>query len=74
MPNVAIESNHSHDLVIPQDDIELGAPKDYTVVGAHSHVVTVTAEHMAELALGRHIHLTTHISMAHCHAIVVCHL
>ena len=69
---VAISGNHGHTLVVSKADVVAGTQKTYDITGssAHSHSVTVTADHFTQLAANNSVIITSTPS-GHTHQITV---
>jgi hypothetical protein len=72
-PSVVIANNHMHVLVVPLADVEAGVDVDYDIQGgsAHSHIVTLTAEHFAALQAGEDVMVVSTSGGMHTHSVTV---
>lgn len=68
-----ISSNHGHVLVISKDDVAAGVEQTYSILGTatHSHDVTLTAAHFAELSQNLSVTLVSTAAETHTHTITV---
>ncbi|HMY36838.1 MAG TPA: hypothetical protein PKO47_01875 [bacterium] len=69
---ISISGNHGHTLSVSKADVAAGTEKTYNITGssAHSHSVTITAEHFAQLAANTSIVITSTPS-GHSHQVTV---
>jgi hypothetical protein len=72
-PDVMIESNHGHELVVPLADVEAGVEATYNIQGTsmHPHSVTLTAEHFTMLQQGMQVVVDSSMDAMHTHAVTV---
>ncbi|OJY19250.1 MAG: hypothetical protein BGO98_39800 [Myxococcales bacterium 68-20] len=71
--NVAIGNNHGHALVVSKQDVADAADKTYSILGGagHSHEVTLTAAHFAQLAQNQSVTVASTTDAGHSHTITV---
>ena len=68
-----IVSNHGHVLTVSAADVAAGTTRDYDIHGTadHTHQVTITPLHFADLKQQKLIALTTTTAQGHQHSITV---
>ena len=71
--NVAIGNNHGHALAISKQDVADAVDKTYDILGGagHSHAVTLTAAHFAQLAQGQAVTVPSSSDAGHAHMLTV---
>ncbi|MBW2455268.1 MAG: hypothetical protein JRI68_12190 [Deltaproteobacteria bacterium] len=68
-----ISANHGHDLLVSKEDALAGVEKTYDIAGGggHSHMVTVTEAHFAELAGDQVVVVTSTTGAGHTHEVTI---
>ncbi len=68
-----ISSNHGHELLVEQADIDAGVERTYDITGgsAHAHSVTLTADDFAALQAGEEITVVSTSGGGHTHDVKV---
>lgn len=68
-----IADNHGHSLSIPAADLDSTTEKTYAIKGSspHSHSVTLTANHLAQLKGGQSVTVPSTTELAHAHDLTV---
>lgn len=71
--NVVISNNHGHTLVVSKQDVADAAEKTYSILGGagHSHEVTLTAAHFAQLAQDQSVTVASTTDASHSHMLTV---
>ena len=68
----SISANHGHSLTVSAADVQAGTPRSYDIQGAgtHSHLVSLTASHFAQLAQGQSVQVTSTLT-GHTHTVTI---
>lgn len=73
--DIAITSNHGHDMHIASADFDAGQSKTYSIKGTsdHDHTVTLTAQDFSDLKSGKKVVKESTSSAGHSHPIqIIC--
>ena len=71
--SISIGSNHGHTLTVSVADIQAGAEKTYAIMGTstHTHSVTLTSSHFADLAANKSVSLVSTSGSGHTHSVSI---
>lgn len=68
-----VSANHSHEIVVPYEDVITGKTKTYDIKGksSHSHFIEVTEEHLAILRVQKTVEITSSEDFGHAHKLTL---